>query len=231
MEESEKKYKNSLFFSIAIPAFFMAFAWIIFIYEKSGNTSLSEYGLLPRNLKHWYGIFTMPFLHGDFSHIFNNTLSFIILGTLLFYFYPKHSGYIFLFSYIICGILTWFIGRNNYHIGASAMIYAFAAYIITSGMKNRNKKLLIIALIVIFVNGGMVWGILPQNTGISWEGHLSGAICGVGLAFVFIPPKELKIPSIDTTEQLYTKFKINDYDSTENFDVEINYFYKKENKY
>jgi membrane associated rhomboid family serine protease len=220
---------HKLLISAAIPCFFMLLAWIVFILEKTFHLDLSVYGLFPRQLANLYGILTMPFIHGDLGHIFNNTISFIPLGILLFYFYPKHAWKIFGISYLFCGILTWIIGRSSYHIGASAMIYAFAAYIFTCGVKSRNRKLLAVSLIVVFVCGGMIWGIFPQNTGISWEGHLSGAVVGVVLAFIYKIPRPIPLTN-NTTELLYTKFTINDYDSTENSDVEVNYFYKQELK-
>lgn len=225
----KSELKNSFIFSIMMPTTFMIFAWLIFIVEKGLDLDFSIYGLYPRDIKHWYGIFTMPFLHADIKHIFLNSISFIGLGTLLFYFYPKYAWKVFGISFLMCGILTWIIGRSNYHIGASALIYAFASYIFTTGIKSRNRKLLAVALIVIIVNGGMIWGVLPQNTSISWEGHLSGFISGIVLAFIFVPPQEKTVIN-HATEQLYTKFSYNDYNSTENSDVEINYFYKNEHK-
>ena len=224
--DNNNTIKNSLWFSILMPSLFIAVAWMVFIFERSWGMDLSIYGLLPREITHWYGILTMPFLHGDLSHIFFNSISFIGMGTLLFYFYPKHCWKVFGLSYIFCGVITWLIGRSNYHIGASAMIYAFSAYIFTTGIKSRNRKLLAVSLIVIIINGGMLWGVLPQETGISWEGHLAGLICGVIFAFIYKAPKEISLIP-DRTEQLYTKFTLGDYDSTENADVEITYYYKK----
>lgn len=231
MEENIKiETKNSFKFSLTISLLFIGIAWVVFILEKIFQLDLSPYGLLPRDIRHIYGILTMPFLHGNFEHIFSNTIAFVPLSVILFYFFPQKSGRIFLILYFFSGLLTWIIGRNtSYHVGASALIYALATYIFVSGFKSRNRKLITVALIVVIINGGMIWGIIPSDPSISWEGHLSGAISGLILAFIITAPKE-KSTIPDKTTPIYTTFEMNDFDSTENDDVKIVYFYKNKSK-
>jgi uncharacterized membrane-anchored protein YhcB (DUF1043 family) len=33
--------------------------------------------------------------------------------------------------------------------------------------------------------GGMIWGVFPMEEHVSWEGHLSGLVVGVALAFLY----------------------------------------------
>ncbi|MDR2011063.1 MAG: rhomboid family intramembrane serine protease [Bacteroidales bacterium] len=233
MSENKYEHKNEFHkFLIAslVPAFFMFLCWMVFLLEISLHIDLSQYGLLPRSISNWYGIFTMPFLHGGFDHILSNTVSFIIMGTMIFYFYKKDALSVFLWSYFLSGILTWIIGRDNIHIGASAMIYAFAGYIFTSGILSKNRNLTAVSLIVVFLYGSMIWGIFPQNNGISWEGHLSGLAVGIGLSFIYRPPKFVDIYEDDDDEIVYTEFKVEDYNCTESDDTELKYFYKEEKK-
>ena len=165
MNNDGKIELKRLFSASVIPAFFMALAWLMFAAEGLLDVSLSQYGLMPREISHWFGVLTMPFLHGGLSHIFANTVSFIVLGTMLFYFYPEKALPVFLISYFFSGILTWLIASGGVHIGASGMIYAFAAYIFTVGVRSGNIRNMAVSLIIVFLYGSMVWGLYPQNTG------------------------------------------------------------------
>lgn len=218
MNNDDKIELKRLFSSSLIPAFFLILCWLMYASECLFDVSLSQYGLKPREISQWFGIFTMPFLHADISHIFANTVSFLVLGTMIFYFYPEKALRVFLLSYFMTGILTWIIGLQGVHIGASGMIYAFAAYIFTVGVRSRNIQNMALSLIVVFLYGSMVWGLYPQNTGISWEGHLAGAISGVALALIYNVKHEEPL-SLDEDD--------NDFDSTlEETDITIKYHYK-----
>ncbi len=208
---------NKLLTATLIPVFFLVLCWLMFASEILFDVSLSQYGLKPREISQWFGIFTMPFFHADLSHIFANSVSFIVLGTMIFYFYPEKALSVFLLSYFMTGVFTWLIGFHGVHIGASGMVYAFAAYLFTVGARSRNIPNMALSLVVVFLYGSMVWGLYPQNTGISWEGHLSGAISGVILAFIF-PVKHVELPPLDDDDEFDTTLT--------DTDVSIKYFYK-----
>jgi membrane associated rhomboid family serine protease len=217
--DSKTELKKMLL-AMVIPGSFLFFCWMIYLVEISLNIDLSGYGLRPREISQWYGIITMPFLHGGFEHIIANSASFLVLGSLLFYFYNDDAIQIFIWSYFLSGIFTWIIGRNSIHIGASAMIYAFAGYLFTAGVISKNVRHMAIALIVVFMYGSMIWGIFPQNNNISWEGHLSGFAAGIGLAFMYRPPKP-----VDESE-VFSEFDDDDCDCTGGEEVDIKYHYK-----
>ncbi|NLB87580.1 MAG: rhomboid family intramembrane serine protease [Bacteroidales bacterium] len=189
-QTNSKTELKKMLLAIVIPASFMFLAWLIFALEKSLNINFAQYGLLPRDFRQWYGILTMPFLHGGSEHIIANTVSFIILGSMLFYFHNDRAILLFILSYFLSGIFTWLIGRESIHIGASAMIYAFAGYLFTAGLIGKNIRRMAITLIIVFLYGSMIWGMFPINEKISWEGHLSGFITGLILAIIFTPPTE-----------------------------------------
>lgn len=207
---------NKLLTATLIPVFFLVLCWLMFASEILFDVSLSQYGLKPREISQWFGIFTMPFFHADLPHILANSVSFFVLGTMIFYFYPEKALQVFLLSYLLTGILTWLIGVGGIHIGASGMIYAFAAYLFTVGARSRNIPNMALSLIVVFLYGSMVWGLFPQHTGISWEGHLAGAVSGVMLAFIY-PTKHIDLPPLDEDE----------FDTTmTDSDVSIRYYYR-----
>ena len=87
--------------------------------------------------------------------------------------------------FFISGILLWGIGRPNYHIGASGIIYALATFLFTSGVIKKDTRLAAISLIIAFLYGSLIWGIFPSKVNISWEGHLSGLISGVTVAIFY----------------------------------------------
>lgn len=142
-------------------------------------------GILPRNPKGLLGIITAPLIHADWKHLIDNSIPAFILSLALFYFYRGISYRIFFLIYFIGNTLVWIIGREAYHIGASGIIYGLAAFLFLSGMIRKIRNLMAISLIVVFIYGSMIWGLLPYDYKISWEGHLMGAISGVILAILF----------------------------------------------
>lgn len=178
---------------------FLVLIWSVhFLIEFGGFSSWRSFGNHPRDLSHIWGILTMPFLHAKgigivdsetgsrLSHILNNSLSFCVLNTILFYIYHKVAlrvwGVLFLFS----GAFVWLFANGGNHIGASGVVYGLAFFIFWAGViRLRNRDLLRISLVVAFLYGSIVWGIFPIQEGVSWEGHMGGAIAGLGCAFLF----------------------------------------------
>jgi membrane associated rhomboid family serine protease len=232
IETNSNIERKKIILAMIIPGSFLFVCWLIFLLEFSLDISFSEYGLRPRDLSQWFGIITMPFLHGDIQHILANSISFMILGTMVFYFYSQNSISIFIWSFFLTGILTWLIGRGNIHIGASGMVYAFAGYLFTAGVISKNMRLMAISLVVVFLYGSMIWGIFPQNTNISWEGHLSGFAAGIGLAFIYRPPKPIVIEDDeeDDDDTYYTDFYDETMDCTEHHDKDIKYHFRNDAK-
>ena len=218
--DSNTELKKMLL-AMVIPGSFIFIFWMIYLLEVSLDINLAGYGLRPREISQWFGILTMPFLHGGFEHIIANTTSFLVLGSLVFYFYNDNAIQIFVWAYVLSGIFTWIIGRDSIHIGASAMIYAFAGYLFTAGILSKNIRHTAIALIVVFLYGSMIWGIFPMNNNVSWEGHLSGFAVGIALTFMYRPPKYIDEFSA------YSEFD-EDCDCTEDDNIEIKYSYKDE---
>jgi membrane associated rhomboid family serine protease len=192
MDQEPDKKQHSIFVAIAVGFLFTLLPWMVFIYEWSSLHRLSEYGVLPRTFSHWYGIFTMPFLHADWQHLLGNTAPLFILTSFLFYFYQKQFGGVFLFIYVLTGFWTWLIGRPDIHIGASGIIYGLTAYIFFSGAWSKNYRLASISLLVVFLYGSIIWGVFPLQKQVSWEGHLSGFMAGFIMSIYY--RKELPKP-------------------------------------
>lgn len=176
---------NAFFASLSFAVRFVVLIWGVKIFEGLLDQDFTSWGLLPRTLSGLKGILFFPLLHADFNHLLSNTLPLIILGTGIFYFYPQSSKKAAVMIYIIPGIITWIIGRQHYHIGASGIIYGLVAFIFFSGVIRRDTRSIALALLVTFLYGSLAWGILPLDEKTSWEGHLSGAVTGIAAAFIF----------------------------------------------
>ena len=184
--------------SLIVPLLIVAVMWVVKVYEVSNGVNLGRWGVTPHSLHGLLGIFTLPFLHANWEHLLSNTVPILVLGTALYYCYPSLANRVMLITYLASGLITWCIGNpDSTHIGASALVYGLNLFLITSGFIRGNRLLIVVSLIMVFLYGSFIWGMIPslaipQN--ISWEGHLSGAIIGVLLA-VFLrkegPQKEV----------------------------------------
>lgn len=179
-----KQVYSTLFY----PFLFVLFLWIVFFIQTTSHYNFSKFGVLPREASGLLGIVTSVFIHADLGHIASNSLPLLALGMMLFYFYKKIAMPAFLWIWLISGIWLWIGGRNNenyptYHIGASTLIYGLATFLFFSGVFRRHLRLMVVSALVVFLYGGIMWGVFPFKSEISWEGHLFGAIAGVLVAF------------------------------------------------
>ena len=174
--------------SLIIPLIIVAVMWAVMIIEVSLDVDLNRYGLVPHTLRGLIGILTLPFLHGGWDHLMANSIPVIVLGTALYYFYPTLANRVMLITYLGSGLLTWCLGDpSTTHVGASALIYGLNLFLIVSGFIRGNRQLIVISLIMVFLYGSFIWGMIPslaKPQNISWEGHLSGAIIGIVLALL-----------------------------------------------
>ncbi len=179
------KEKAKLIVSVLFPLLFLLVIWSIKLAENILNFSLGTLGIYPLHLHGLPGIFFAPLIHSDYAHLFANTGPLLVLGTAVFYFYRPLAFRLILLSWIITGIWVWFGGREAYHIGASGLIYALASFLFFSGFIRRSIELMAISLVIVFLYGGMIWGIFPLRDNISWESHLMGGIAGFVLAVYY----------------------------------------------
>ncbi len=159
--------------------------WIIKLIEWKSGHLLTEYGVFPRSAKGLIGIITSPFIHGDIKHLVSNSLPMLVLGAGLFYFYNSLAYKVFAWVYLLGGFWLWLGGRDSFHIGASGVVYGLTAFLFFSGFIRRDVRLMALSLLVVFLYGGMVWGIFPLVREISWEAHLYGSLAGILMAIVY----------------------------------------------
>ena len=177
----KRKNLKSLKFSVII----LIIIWSVKLFEIVFDYDFTEYGVLPRNFNGLIGILFSPLIHSDVNHLLSNSLPVIILCLLIFNFYSQIAKKILIYLYFISGLWLWCIGRESFHIGASGLIYAMASFLFFSGILRKNSQLSAVALLVIFIYGGLFWGLFPIHKNVSWEGHLTGFIAGILVSFIF----------------------------------------------
>lgn len=183
-----KEERSRLLHSFIVPLAFVAVCWIVKSVEVFFHLDFSFLGLKPLQVDGLQGISLFHFLHGSFSHLCANTLPIIVLGVCLYYFYRPIATKIWFLLMLSTGLLTWCGARGGVHIGASALVYGLACFLMLSGFLRKNRNLVVVSLLVVFLYGSLVWGLYPCyaiENHISWEGHLSGFVMGIVLAIVY----------------------------------------------
>jgi membrane associated rhomboid family serine protease len=136
-------------------------------------------GIIPRTTIGLRGIVLAPFLHGGFAHLIGNTIPFLMLGWLIMLRETSDFVRVTLVVGLASGLGTWLLGSSGSHIGASGVIFGYLGYLLLRGFFERRLGSISLSLLVGTLYGSMIWGILPLQRGVSWEGHLFGFLGGV----------------------------------------------------
>ena len=195
MTDHDFKFSSSV---ILLPFFSVLLLWVVFWAELKFNFNFAKYGVYPRDFEGLRGILFSPFIHGNLEHLYNNSIPLLILLAALRFFYRKQSMRVIGLGILVSGVLTWIIGRESYHIGASGLIYVLVSFVFFKGVMTKYYRLVALSLTVIMLYGGMVWYVFPDvEAGISWEGHLAGLITGFAFAVIFKTPEYQKVIKYD----------------------------------
>ena len=147
--------------------------------------SLAQYGVIPRSTDSLWHIFTAPFIHASWTHLWGNLIgisifsAFCLTRSIRFYVFAS------IFVITMSGLGVWLFARTASHIGASGWIFGLWSISIAMAIFDRSLKTIVIALIVIFLYGGMIYGLLPNNPDVSFEAHIFGAVAGVICAYFY----------------------------------------------
>lgn len=147
--------------------------------------NLNYYGIIPRSEPHWFHVFTSPFIHADLGHLVNNLFALTVFSA---FFLLRSTRFYVLSSFFIItltGVLVWFFGRNAVHVGASGWIFGLWSLSIAIAWFDRRPANILSAFVVLFLYGGMIYGVLPTDPKISFEAHFFGAFSGVVFAYIY----------------------------------------------
>ena len=153
--------------------------WLIF------KGSLDNLGVQPRTLVGLRGVLLMPFLHGGVGHLIANTIPFLVLGALIMLGGVSSFFTVSAVIILVSGVGVWLLGSaDSVHLGASGLVFGFFGFLVTRAYFERSPGSILLALFAIIFYGGIIWGILPLQTGVSWLAHLFGFIGGVLAAYL-----------------------------------------------
>ena len=167
---------------MTIPFFVVAVMWVVHLINLSyPQLELYKFGILPRTREGFLGVITSPWIHStdSWSHIINNSIPTFVLLWLCITVYKKTAWLIATFIWLASGVWVWVAARSNFHIGMSGVIYGLAFFLFFSGIFRKNRQMMGISLLVAFLYGSLVWGLFPYDKGISFEGHIFGALAGI----------------------------------------------------
>lgn len=180
---------------------FVVLLYVIEIFDSLSGHHLDDNGIRPLETDGLMGIIFAPLLHANWDHLIANTIPALILGFLMTL--AGLSRFIFATAiiWILGGFGTWLIGNVGAHcpyvgarcelnhIGASGLIFGWLAFLIVYGFFTRKVWEIVVGVVVLFVYGGVLLGVLPGTPGVSWQGHLSGAVAGVIAAYLLSGPE------------------------------------------
>jgi membrane associated rhomboid family serine protease len=173
-----------------------ALMWVAEIVDSFADHSLDQYGIEPRDTDGLVGIVAAPFLHAGFGHLAANTVPFLVMGLVIAFKGALRVLAVTAIVALVGGLGTWLVApAATLHIGASGVVFGYATYLLTRGIFNRDLLELAIGLAVGAIWGtALLGGVLPQE-GISWQGHLFGAVGGIVAARVLAPSRSESIGS------------------------------------
>ena len=156
--------------------------WCVEIVNSFFGHALNVYGIYPREAATLSGIILWAFLHSDFQHLVMNTSPLLVMGFFVAMRGVGRFVTVSLIVIVIGGIGVWCFGRSAYHIGASGLVFGYFGYLVALGIYERSIGTVAIAFLTVFYYGGIIFGVLPSDSFVSWEGHLFGLFGGIAAA-------------------------------------------------
>ncbi len=156
--------------------------WIVEAFNLLVGHTLFPLGILPRTLQGLDGILWFSFVHGSLDHAVLNTVPLVVLGALSATRGSRNFIILTLGIILIGGGLLWLLGRSSWHIGASLLVFGYFGCLLAMAWYERSFAAILTAILVTVFYSGMLWGVLPLETHVSWEGHLFGLLAGVIMA-------------------------------------------------
>jgi len=183
-ETAERPRAAELLVPAAPVLVMLAIMWIEEIVDVPLHGHLDRFGIRPRRLDGLDGILFSPFLHNGFGHLIANTVPFLLLGGAIALGNRTHFLQVTSIAGLVGGVGTWLTGGSHtLVIGASGLVFGYLTYLVSRGVFARKASYILGGLVVLLVYGGVLWGLLPRP-GISWQGHLFGALGGVVAAWL-----------------------------------------------
>ena len=174
----------SLQANIPLSLMIMGIFWGVHFINVILGYRLNRLGILPRHILGLPGIFTSPFLHGDFNHLFFNSIPLFVLINLLLLSGLANFISVTFMIIVLSGIAIWLLGRRGFHVGASSLIMGYWGYLIVNAYQNPSIITAVLAVVCLYYFGGLIINLFHAEEGMSWEGHVFGFLAGVATNFL-----------------------------------------------
>ncbi len=224
MSKNTKVLIASLFPGLGLVLILWFIKFLEYIFKLGTSVPLA---VQPRSIDGLIGILTAPLIHSNIEHLISNSVPIIVLLSGIVFFYYRLSKIVFLWIYFMSNVGVWLIGSSGYHLGASGLVYGFAAFLFFSGIFRKERRSMAVALLVALLYGSMIWGVLPLQQGVSWESHLMGALNGTLLAFYYRKSFLLEAKKYSWQNQKYGNSNLTYTFDDEGMEMKISYDFKE----
>lgn len=169
--------------SALIMVFIVVLLVVVEAIDVASGYDLDRAGIEPREVDGLDGIVWSPFLHADWQHLFANLVPGVVLGFLLLM--ARRFLLVTAIVWVTSGVGVWLFGPSHtFTVGASGVIFGWLAYLLVRGLFNRNVWQILIGVVLFLLYGSVLWGVLPTDGPVSWQGHLFGAVGGLLAAWM-----------------------------------------------
>ena len=168
--------------AVRIALGFVALLWVISLINWGLDLDPEVSSIRPRQWAGLPGIVFAPLVHSGFDHLIANSPPLLVLISAMVFLYPNSMLRTLPAVWLGSGLLVWLFARESVHFGASGLVYGLASYVFVAGLLRRDRRAIAASLVVWFMYGSLVWGLLPTPSAVSWETHLAAALIGVALA-------------------------------------------------
>ncbi|GAA2947321.1 rhomboid family intramembrane serine protease [Streptomyces enissocaesilis] len=163
----------------------VALLWVLEALDAATG-ALNPYGLSPRDVGELRDVLPMSFLHHGFDHVASNTVPLLVLGFLAALSGIRRFVGVVLVVVLVSGLGVWLTAPDHSNTaGASGVVFGLFGYLLVRGFVDRSALDVVTGLVVAAVYGSILWGVLPAQADVSWQGHLFGLAGGVLAAFLF----------------------------------------------
>jgi membrane associated rhomboid family serine protease len=171
--------------AVVVMAALLAGLWVVEGLDQLSGNALDTYGIHARAVDGLPEIFTAPLLHAGWEHLASNSVPFFAFGLLVLLGGVARWAVSTLLSVVSSGLTAWLLTpAGTIVLGASGLIFGWLTYLLVRGLWSRRPGQVALAVVILFLYGGLLWGVLPGNAGISWQAHLGGAVGGVLAAWL-----------------------------------------------
>ncbi|MEU1122767.1 rhomboid family intramembrane serine protease [Streptomyces sp. NPDC005899] len=180
----------------AVMLAWVALLWVLEGIDTLAGHALDSHGVSPREPAELADIVPAAFLHGGWDHVASNTVPLLVLGFVAALAGTGRLAAVVLVVIVTSGLGVWLTAPpDTVTLGASGVVFGLFGYLLVRGFVDRRPVDVLVGVIIAAVYGSLLWGVLPTDSGISWQGHLFGLVGGVVAAFVFRRPRRPRVPA------------------------------------